>query len=106
MKFDKQVFSQQMAVFILSSMEGALVFSRLYTDMRCLDVDKRDSFLIFKFIFFGQKETIRSLFVGFIDQYIKDVLCGHKLWLFFVSYFGYSIILPKINFLCKLFIEN
>jgi TetR/AcrR family transcriptional regulator, transcriptional repressor for nem operon len=37
-EIDKQVDSEQMAVFILSSMEGALALSRLYKDKRYLDM--------------------------------------------------------------------
>ncbi|MGX6443447.1 TetR/AcrR family transcriptional regulator [Neobacillus sp. K501] len=37
-EIDNQVDAEQMSVFILSSMEGALVFSRLYKDKRYLDM--------------------------------------------------------------------
>ncbi|MCM3676551.1 TetR/AcrR family transcriptional regulator [Peribacillus simplex] len=37
-EIDKHIDSEQMAVFILSSMEGALVLSRLYKDKRYLDM--------------------------------------------------------------------
>jgi TetR/AcrR family transcriptional regulator, transcriptional repressor for nem operon len=37
-EIDKHVDSEQMAVFILTSMEGALALSRLYKDKRYLDM--------------------------------------------------------------------